>query len=361
MLEDHRAGPRHDSLLTAYSDDDSNSGWMISYIDIMTLLVALFVIIVAGAGVTSPTWKPQEDALEPRYDALPMLDIPLPSELAGVRPPREGFYIAPTRPGELNQMAISAALGVAGLPERRSIAEVPPLLARVVAESAPAPPEAPTIETLLGTALSETVSPETVSPESVLNKSVLPRPLLATSEQAVSPFADYMVLLTDRPPVNVQEVDEIVSHALALDESLDERVETSPYLPNLEGVEVSRVAEGISLRVQDRLLFPSAAAELSEGGSSLVGSLLDTIQRYDGEVWVEGHSDSQTINTPEFSSNWALSSARAIAIVEALEAAGVDPQRLRAVGLAATQPLEDNSTAEGRSRNRRVEVVIHVE
>lgn len=349
MLEDHRAGPRHDSLLTAYSDDDSNSGWMISYIDIMTLLVALFVIIIAGAGVTSPTWKPQEEAPEPRYDALPMLDIPLPIELAGMRPPREGFYVAPTQPGELSQMAISAALGVAGLPERRPLVGVPPLLARVIA--APAQPEAPTIETVLDTAPETATAPETV----------LPHPLLATSEQAVSPFADYMVLLTDRPPVNVQEADDIVSHALALDEALVERVETSPYLPNLEGVEVSRVAEGISLRVQDRLLFPSAAAELSEGGTSLVSSLLETIQRYDGEVWVEGHSDSQTINTPEFSSNWALSSARAIAIVEALEAAGVEPQRLRAVGLAATQPLEDNSTAEGRSRNRRVEVVIHVE
>jgi len=44
-----------------------------------------------------------------------------------------------------------------------------------------------------------------------------------------------------------------------------------------------------------------------------------------------------------------------------LEEAGVASERLRAVGLAATQPLEDNSTAEGRARNRRVEVVIHVE
>ncbi|MDG4869000.1 OmpA family protein, partial [Guyparkeria sp. 1SP6A2] len=76
---------------------------------------------------------------------------------------------------------------------------------------------------------------------------------------------------------------------------------------------------------------------------------------------VEGHSDSQSINTPEFSSNWALSSARAIAIVEALEAGGVEPERLRAVGFADTRPLEDNSSAEGRARNRRVEVVIHVE
>lgn len=337
MLEDHRAGPRHNSLLTAYSDDDSNSGWMISYIDIMTLLVALFVIIIAAAGVTSPTWKPQEAEPETRYDVLSTLDIPLPIELASVRKQREGYFLPPTIPGELSPMAISAALGVAGLPQRRPIVSVPPLLARVVEE----PP----------------------SPEVLTFDVVLPRPLLPTSErQLVSPLADYMVLLTDRPPVNVQEVeDEAASSTLALDETLLERVEASPYLPNLEGVEVSRVAEGISLRVQDQLLFPSAAADLSEGGSSLVGSLMETIQRYEGEVWVEGHSDSQSINTPEFSSNWALSSARAIAIVEALEAAGVEPQRLRAVGLAATRPLEDNSTEEGRARNRRVEVVIHVE
>ncbi|WFE71392.1 OmpA family protein [Halomonas sp. M1] len=337
MLEDHRAGPRHDSLLTAYSDDDSNSGWMISYIDIMTLLVALFVIIIAAAGVTSPTWKPQEAEPETRYDVLSTLDIPLPIELASVRKQREGYFLPPTIPGELSQMAISAALGVAGLPQRRPIVSVPPLLARV--EEEPSTPEALTFDV------------------------VLPRPLLPTSErQLVSPLADYMVLLTDRPPVNVQEVeDEAVDSTLALDETLLERVEASPYLPNLEGVEVSRVAEGISLRVQDQLLFPSAAADLSEGGSSLVSSLMETIQRYEGEVWVEGHSDSQSINTPEFSSNWALSSARAIAIVEALEAAGVEPQRLRAVGLAATRPLEDNSTEEGRARNRRVEVVIHVE
>lgn len=337
MLEDHRAGPRHDSLLTAYSDDDSNSGWMISYIDIMTLLVALFVIIIAAAGVTSPTWKPQEAEPETRYDILSTLDIPLPVELASVRKQREGYFLPPTIPGELSQMAISAALGVAGLPQRRPIVSVPPLLARV--EEEPPTPEALTFDV------------------------VLPRPLLPTSErQLVSPLADYMVLLTDRPPVNVQEVEDgAASSTLALDETLLERVEASPYLPNLEGVEVSRVAEGISLRVQDQLLFPSAAADLSEGGSSLVSSLMETIQRYEGEVWVEGHSDSQSINTPEFSSNWALSSARAIAIVEALEAAGVEPQRLRAVGLAATRPLEDNSTEEGRARNRRVEVVIHVE
>ncbi|RUR27767.1 flagellar motor protein MotB [Vreelandella andesensis] len=339
MLEDHRAGPRHDSLLTAYPEDDSNSGWMISYIDVMTLLVALFVIIIAAANVTTPSFFQQEARDEYRYEFSPAREIPLPDALADFRQQRTVPNVLPMLSSDtLSPFAISAALGVAGLPKARSVAVgVPPLLARI--EEAPADNELSTVDIRL------------------------PQLLLPTNERhSVSPLANYMVVLTDRPPVNVQEVsDAAINIALALDERMTERVEASTYLPNLEGVEVSRVAEGISLRVQDRLLFPSADADLTEGGSSLVGSLMDTIQRFEGEVWVEGHSDSQSINTPEFSSNWALSSARAIAIVEALEAAGVAPERLRAVGLAATQPLEDNVTPEGRARNRRVEVVIHVD
>lgn len=120
-------------------------------------------------------------------------------------------------------------------------------------------------------------------------------------------------------------------------------------------MEVSRVEEGISLRVQDQLLFPSADAGLTDDGSDLIGTLLDTIQRYDGEVWVEGHTDSQTIDTPEYSSNWALSSARAIAIVEALEASGWQQSacvpldwRLLNRWQITTPPKDEGVTAESK-------------
>jgi len=334
MLEDHRGGPRHDSLMSAYHESDSGSGWMISYLDIMTLLVALFVVIIAAAGPIIPQLNQANSVNEEVGTISPTLGVPLPDSLAQMNNDR--VIISRWSGAGLSPMAISAALGVAGLPKltdlpRRVSFGVPPLLA---------------------------APPQPVEPTFYLPKLLMP----AGSDDFTSPLADYMVVLTDRPPVNVQAVsDESVAGALALNQALSERVEESTYLPDLEGVEVSRVAEGISLRVQDQLLFPSATAELTDNGSSLVGSLLETIQRYDGEVWVEGHSDSQTINTDEFSSNWALSSARAIAIVEALEAEGVDAERLRAVGLAATKPLESNATAEGRARNRRVEVVIHVE
>lgn len=328
MLEDHRRGPRHDSLLKAHHEDDSDSAWMISYIDIMTLLVALFVIVLVAAEAANPGWLVKSRQPEPVELPIARFEVPLPSTLVEVREWREARHVPH---GQLDPAAISAALGVTGLPPKAKPG-LPPLLAKPVdvADERPLPS--------------------------------LPRLMLPSGFDLEQPLADFMVVLTDRPPVNVQEIeDDAIASAVALEQALSQQVEASPYLPDLEGVEVSRVTEGINLRVQDQLLFPSSAADLTENGSGLVSSLVSTIQRYEGDVSVEGHSDSRPINTPEFPSNWALSSARAIAIVEALEAAGVDPGRLRAVGRAATQPLASNDTPEGRARNRRVEVIIHVE
>jgi chemotaxis protein MotB len=336
MLEDHRSGPRHDSLLNVHHDDDSDSAWMVSYIDVMTLLVALFVIIIVAAEAANPGWlvgsrAPAEQAVRP----IPRLEVPLPEPLANLR---NAERAPPTMPGELSPMALSAALGVAGLPPR-----------------VPLPPR------LLAKPQRDAGREGDAQPER-LPAPPLPRLMMPSGFDLHQPLAEFMVVLTDRPPSNVVEVDDAaVAGALTLNQSLAQRVEDSLYLPDLAGVEVSRVSEGINLRVQDQLLFPSSTAELTGDGEALVASLMETIQRYDGKVSVEGHSDSRSIDTPEYPSNWALSSARAIAIVEVLEEAGVASNRLRAVGLAATEPLADNETAEGRARNRRVEVVIHVE
>lgn len=338
MLEDHRSKSRHDALLKVRHEDDGDNAWMVSYIDIMTLLVALFVIIIVAAEAANPGWlvasrvpQPEEEPMR----SVPRLEIPLPEPLAELRQVQQLQQLQQVRrgvPGELSPMAVSAALGVAGLPPR--VPAPPWLLAR----------------------------PERDDEPTLLPVPELPRLMMPSGFDLTRPLAEFMVVLTDRPPSNVFEIDDnAVAGARVLSEALAQRVENSLYLPDLEGVEVSRVAEGINLRVQDQLLFPSSASGLTDEGQALVASLVETIQRYDGNVFVEGHSDSRPINTPEFPSNWVLSSARAIAIVEALEAAGVDSGRLRAVAFAATEPLADNSTAEGRARNRRVEVVIHVE
>lgn len=302
---------------------------MIGYLDIMTLLVALMVLIIT---LTS-FGRSDDEAVPPT--ALAPFAIPLPSEMASALPvPAEPRSV----PGRLSQAAISAALGVAGLPRRIA---PPPRSSEIAAFVAP-----PTPLTLLERSMPPPLA--------------LPQPLLQANGDMPLPPADFMLVLTDRSPAGVRQLDlDAVEGSLALQQALGERLDDAPYLADLEGVEVSRVAEGIKLRVEDQWLFPTAAAELTEDGEALVQRLVEVIQRHAGEVAVEGHTDSRPIQTNEFPSNWVLSSARAIAIVHALERAGVDSQRLRAVGLADSRPLASNDTGEGRAQNRRVEVIIH--
>ncbi|RTR07165.1 OmpA/MotB family protein [Halomonas nitroreducens] len=322
MLE-HRERPRHESLLPESREDESGQAWMVSYIDVMTLLVVLFVLVIALAehhDASPPT---------PAAAAPARLGVPLPAALAQAR---EATASVPPSPGPvLAPPAVSAALGVAGLPAP-SAAEPPALLARLPLELQADEPHLP----------------------------LLPQLALPSGLDLAAPLADYMVILTDHLPTGVEAAPRATSEGLSLAaREVAEAVASAPYLPDLQGVEVTRVPEGVRLRVEDRLLFPTAQAELTEAGLALVaGRLGEVVARHRGEVAVQGHTDSRPIRTPRFPSNWALSSARAIAIVEALVRAGIAPSRLRAVGLADTRPLASNATAQGRARNRRVEVVI---
>ena len=73
---------------------------------------------------------------------------------------------------------------------------------------------------------------------------------------------------------------------------------------------------------------------------------------------VDGHTDARPIATPQFPSNWALSAARAIAVVQALVARGVPPQHLVAAGFGEFQPLDLGTTEEAYARNRRIELKL---
>ncbi|MEQ6887240.1 OmpA family protein [Halomonas sp. CS7] len=329
MIDEHRGRGRHDSLMRPLSADDDASGWMVSYVDIMTLLVALLVLIITLGELGSGSATPEAAGIEAPIAPAATLDlgVPLPEPLRWVVAERETLAAAR---GDLSARAITAALGVAGLPGAR-----------------PAPP--PPLLVLPGILTTQDEAQNGAGAEG-------PQWLMSAGVDLTRPLSDYLVVLTDRPPVRVEEVDEA---AIAGARFVTEALAEAPYLADLDGMEVSRIPEGVRLRVEDRLLFPTAEAELTDEGRALVAKrLFEMVRRHPGEVAVEGHSDSRAISTERFPSNWALSSARAIAIVEALVTAGVDPTRLRAVGLADTRPLASNDSAEGRARNRRVEVVI---
>ncbi|SDK59234.1 OmpA/MotB family protein [Billgrantia gudaonensis] len=126
----------------------------------------------------------------------------------------------------------------------------------------------------------------------------------------------------------------------------------------IDGVSVAEGDRGITLRIDDNLLFDSGDARLTEQGEEVLGSLHDTLAEFDGEVSVEGHTDDVPISTSRFPSNWELSTARSIAVLRFLTELGVEAERLRAVGYADTRPLESNDSAQGRAANRRVELLL---
>lgn len=127
---------------------------------------------------------------------------------------------------------------------------------------------------------------------------------------------------------------------------------------DVEGVSVAQGEQGITLRIDDNLLFASGDAQLTESGREVIEALVPTLEAFEGQISVEGHTDNIPIATARFPSNWELSMSRSIAVLRHFIAAGIPENRLRAIGYADTEPLESNETAAGRAANRRVEILV---
>jgi chemotaxis protein MotB len=110
----------------------------------------------------------------------------------------------------------------------------------------------------------------------------------------------------------------------------------------------------------DGVLFDSGSAVLKPAGLTLLGEIGHLIDQPDvvNPVSVEGNTDAEPIHSALYPSNWELSTARANAVLEFLLGAGLKESRASVVGYGAQKPIASNSTASGRRRNRRVDIVI---
>lgn len=126
-------------------------------------------------------------------------------------------------------------------------------------------------------------------------------------------------------------------------------------LSNELQVDSSAVATVLTQLLEGVATFQIGSATLSEDAISLLDEAIEILQSNPTTVLrVEGHTDD--VGSEE--ANLALSQARAEAVVDYLVTGGIDPARLSAVGLGESQPIADNSTADGRSQNRRIEFVV---
>jgi chemotaxis protein MotB len=127
-----------------------------------------------------------------------------------------------------------------------------------------------------------------------------------------------------------------------------------------QAIETTITARGLVIRLlTDHVLYESGSANLKAEAAPLLGEIshLVNLDRSHA-ISVEGNTDDVPISTSQFPSNWELSVARATGVVRFMIGHGVAARRLEASGVAGERPIAPNTTAGGRTRNRRVEIAL---
>ncbi|MDH4241801.1 MAG: OmpA family protein [Phycisphaerae bacterium] len=118
----------------------------------------------------------------------------------------------------------------------------------------------------------------------------------------------------------------------------------------------------ITVTLQNTILFSSGQATLKKATSSELDHIQSVLQQKysNNPIDVVGHTDTDPIKKSKWKDNLELSAQRALTVVRYLIGRGVDEKRIRAVGCGSARPVASNSTAGGKARNRRVEIVVYV-
>jgi chemotaxis protein MotB len=128
-------------------------------------------------------------------------------------------------------------------------------------------------------------------------------------------------------------------------------------------IQITQLADRLSVTMVDRILFPSGKAEITPEGIKVLERVGNILKNTENKIIrVEGHTDNVAIYPKlqeKFPTNWELSTARATNVVRYFqETIGIHGQRLQAIGMSEYHPVASNANAAGRSRNRRIEIIL---
>ncbi len=127
-----------------------------------------------------------------------------------------------------------------------------------------------------------------------------------------------------------------------------------------KSISLSMDERGLAIILSDEILFDSGKAEVKGSAYPILDKLSDVVVKKvaDKNVGVSGHTDNEPITYSGWKSNWELSTARATNVLHYMVGKGVLPEKLSATGYGEHRPVASNDTVEGRSKNRRVEILI---
>jgi chemotaxis protein MotB len=191
-----------------------------------------------------------------------------------------------------------------------------------------------------------------MSRSSALSTLLLVLPLLASS--GCVPAAKYQKVLDQNARLETR-VDNLQARAQARLAALKELLEDVKPLIDRGLLSVEVVDGRVVLGMTADVLFPSGSAQLSPEGKRNVAEVTQALKRRTSSqnFQIEGHTDNDPINTPEFPDNWHLGAARAITVLEFMVDSGFPKDRLSAATFGDTEPVGGN-----KAQNRRIEIVV---
>ncbi len=126
-------------------------------------------------------------------------------------------------------------------------------------------------------------------------------------------------------------------------------------------VKIEMMKSGVKVNLANEILFPSGSAVLNETGQEVLARAAKELKKSPYQTIVAGFTDAVAISgklKEKYPSNWELAGARAASVVRLLEKEGVNPAQLLAMSFGENNPVASNETPEGRSKNRRIEIVL---
>lgn len=165
-----------------------------------------------------------------------------------------------------------------------------------------------------------------------------------------------------QPTAEEEVKEEFDAMGLKESEKMAEQIEEMLREKQIENqAEVDVNAQFVRITLNGALLFDSAQSQIREDAIPLVDKLSMILEHYDSnQIEIEGHTDNVPISNEKYENNDVLSAYRAFAVKDyILEHTALEPGKIYAAGCGEYNPVADNSTAEGRARNRRVEIKIY--
>ncbi|MCS7215037.1 MAG: OmpA family protein [Thermodesulfovibrio sp.] len=184
--------------------------------------------------------------------------------------------------------------------------------------------------------------------------------LLFTFFVALYALSTMDITKAEKMTISLRKVFKVIDEPILFEDDRNKAIieDLRKIFNNISGVTIKSDARGITITLPDSLLFSSGSAELKSESIETLIKLSDKLKEIPGKIAIEGHTDNVPIRSSTYKSNWELSSARASSVLHFLLQQGLSPDRFLIAGYGEYRPIASNETAEGRTKNRRVELII---